>query len=78
MRWLVDITDAVNIHSVQFSHSVMPNSLRPHGLQHTRLPCPSPIPGVGDHWEENERESILETVSHFKAGCELGLNLVQE
>ena len=24
------------------SHSVMSNSLRPHGLQHTRLPCPSP------------------------------------
>ena len=30
--------------SVQFSHSVMSNSLRPHGLQHTRLPCPSPTP----------------------------------
>ena len=30
--------------SVQFSRSVMSNSLRPHGLQHTRLPCPSPIP----------------------------------
>ena len=24
-----------------FSHSVMSNSLRPHGLKHTRLPCPS-------------------------------------
>ena len=31
--------------SVQFSHSVMSDSLRPHGLQHTRLPCPSPTPG---------------------------------
>ena len=30
--------------SVQFSHSVASNSLRPHGLQHTRLPCPSPTP----------------------------------
>ena len=30
--------------SVQFSHSVMSNSLQPHGLQHTRLPCPSPTP----------------------------------
>ena len=30
--------------SVQFSHSVMSNSLRPHGLQHARLPCPSPAP----------------------------------
>ena len=26
----------------QFSHSVMSNSLRPHGLQHARPPCPSP------------------------------------
>ena len=33
-------------HSVQFSCSVMFNSLWPHGLQHTRLPCPSPTPGV--------------------------------
>ena len=28
--------------SVQFSHSVVSNSMRPHGLQHARLPCPSP------------------------------------
>ena len=26
--------------SVKFSHSVVSNSLRPHGLQHARLPCP--------------------------------------
>ena len=32
--------------SVQFSHSVMSDSLRPHGLQHARPPCPSPTPGV--------------------------------
>ena len=32
--------------SVQFSHSVMSDSLQPHGLQHARLPCPSPTPGV--------------------------------
>ena len=32
--------------SVQFSHSVMFNSLWPHGLQHARPPCPSPTPGV--------------------------------
>ena len=31
---------------VQFSHSVMSDSLRPYGLQHTRLPCPSPTPGA--------------------------------
>ena len=34
------------ISSVQFSHSVMSNSLRPHESQHTRPPCPSPTPGV--------------------------------
>ena len=32
--------------SVQFSRSLVSNSLRPHGLQHARLPCPSPSPGV--------------------------------
>ena len=34
-----------NSSSVHFSHSVMTNSLQPHGLWHTRLPCPSPTPG---------------------------------
>ena len=32
--------------SVQFSHSVMSDSLGPHESQHTRPPCPSPSPGV--------------------------------
>ena len=35
-----------NISSTQFSHSVVSDPLRPHGLQDTRLPCPSPYPGV--------------------------------
>ena len=30
--------------SVQFTLSVVSNSLWPHGLKHTRLPCPSPTP----------------------------------
>ena len=34
------------ISSVQFSHSVVSNSLRPHELQHTRPLCPSQTPGV--------------------------------
>ena len=34
------------INSVQFSHSVMSDSLQPHQLQHARPPCPSPTPGV--------------------------------
>ena len=33
-------------HSVQFSCSVVSNSLQPHGLQHARPPCPSPTPGI--------------------------------
>ena len=32
--------------SVQFSHSVMSDSLWPHESQHARPPCPSPTPGV--------------------------------
>ena len=32
--------------SVQFSHSVMSDSLRPYEPQHARPPCPSPTPGV--------------------------------
>ena len=30
--------------SVQFSHSAMSDFLWPHGLQHARIPCPSPSP----------------------------------
>ena len=38
--WYCDNRD----HSVKFSHSVMSDFLRPHGLQHARLPCPSSTP----------------------------------
>ena len=31
---------------VQFSHLVVSDSLRSHGLQQARLPCPSPTPGA--------------------------------
>ena len=33
-------------YSVQFSHRVMSDSFRPHELQHSGPPCPSPTPGV--------------------------------
>ena len=36
----------MNFSSVQFSHSVLSYSLQPHGLQHSRPPCPSPALGV--------------------------------
>ena len=35
-----------DLSSVQFSRSVVSDSLRRHELQHTRPPCPSPTPGV--------------------------------
>ena len=37
---------ANSLFSVQFSCSLMSNCLWPHELQHSRLPCPSPTPGV--------------------------------
>ena len=37
---------SICLQSVQFSHSVVSDSLRPHRLQHARLPCPSPAPGA--------------------------------
>ena len=36
----------LSLSSVQFTCSVLSGSLQPHGLQHARLPCPSPTPGV--------------------------------
>ena len=36
----------IQFSSVQFSHSVVSDSLQPHEEQHARPPCPSPPPGV--------------------------------
>ena len=36
----------IKLSSVQFSCSVVSDSLKPHGLHHARPPCPSPTPGV--------------------------------
>ena len=36
-------------YSVQFSRSIVSDSLQPHESQHARPPCPSPIPGVHSH-----------------------------
>ena len=47
--------------SVQFSRSVMSNSLRPHELQHARPPCPSPTPGV----HSDSRPSSVMPSSHL-------------
>ena len=44
-----NISRVVWFSSVQFSHSVVSDSLRPHEPQHVRPPCPSPTPGVHPH-----------------------------
>ena len=41
---LTEKVSASNLTQVQFSCSVMSDSLWPHGQQHARLPCPSPTP----------------------------------
>ena len=41
-RWWWNSPGIVWFSSIQFSLSVMSKSLQPHGLQHERLPCPSP------------------------------------
>ena len=45
-KWTNGLNRGHRLSSVQFSCSVVSDSLRPHGLQHTRPPCPSPTPEV--------------------------------
>ena len=45
-KYMKRCSTSLIISSVQFSHSVMSDSLQPHESQHARLPCPSPTPGV--------------------------------
>ena len=45
-RFLVKSHIAGIVPNVQFNLSVVSDALWPHGLQHTRPPCPSPIPRV--------------------------------
>ena len=55
---------------VQFSRSVMSNSLRPHESQHPRPPCPSPTPGVHSNSCPSSRwchPAILSSVVPFSS-----------
>ena len=45
-KFITSTESSYAISSVQFSCSVVSNSLRPRELQHTRPPCPSPTPRV--------------------------------
>ena len=59
---------ALQFSLVQFSHSVVSDSLRPHGLQHTRPSCPSPAPGVYSNSHPQSQwchQTILSSVIPF-------------
>ena len=45
----------ISISSVQFSRSVVSDSLQPHKSQHTRPPCPSPTSGVHSNSHPSSR-----------------------
>ena len=56
--------------SVQFSRSVVSDSLRPHESQHARPPCPSPTPGVHSNSRPSSRRwhpAILSSVVPFSS-----------
>ena len=44
MSWTKDYNELISV--LLFSRSLVSESLRPHGLQHVRPPCPSPSPGA--------------------------------
>ena len=54
--------------SVQFSRSVVSDSLRPYESQHSRTPCPPPTPGV--HSNSRPCESVMPS-SHLILCCPL-------
>ena len=59
--------------SVQFSHSVVSDSLRPHELQHTRPPCPWPTPGVHSNSHPSSRwchPAISSSATHFSSSLQ--------
>ena len=58
-------TECTTLSSVQFSHSVVSESLRPHESQHARPPCPSPAAGV--HSELASIKSVMPS-SHLILG----------
>ena len=63
-----------NGYSVQYSCSAVSNSLWSHGLQHPRLPCPSPIPRaysnscpLSQWWHPTISSSVLPFSSHLQS-----------
>ena len=64
-------------HLLSFSRSVMPDSLWPHGLQHARLPRPSPSPGLHSH-SRPLSQWCHPTISSSVAPSPPALNLSQD
>ena len=59
-----------HLSSVQFSCSVVSDSLRPHESQHARLPCPSPSPRVHSNsrpWSQWSHPAISSSVVPFSS-----------
>ena len=60
-------------YSVQFSYSVVSDTLQPHGLQHAKFPCPSPTPRAcsnsipSSHWCH---PTISSSVGNFSCGLQ--------
>ena len=70
LYWLYQSLWLCQFSSVQFSHSVVPNSLWPHELQHIRPPCPSPTPGVYSNsgpWSQWCHPAISSSVIPFSS-----------
>ena len=69
----------ISIYFSQFSCSVMCDSVWPYGLQHARLPCPSPTPRACSHlcpssqwWHPTISSSVIPFFSHLQSFPESG------
>ena len=73
------MVNILNFSSVQFSCSLVSNSLQPHGLQHPRVPFPSPTPraysnSCPSHWwcHPTISSSVVPFSSHLQSFLPLG------
>ena len=64
---------SLSISSVQFSRSVVSNSLRPHELQHAWPPCPSPTKALNSQCDTEKEEG--EDVEKREPSCTVGGNV---
>ena len=66
----LDVILIIYLSTVQFSRSVVSNSLWPHELQHARPPCPLPTPRAYSnacHWHPTISTSVIPFSSHFQS-----------